>query len=163
MTKLVTKYTEKGLIVLGFPCNQFAFQENMGNGDILNILHYVRPGNGFVPNFQLFQIINVNGATTDPLFQWLKAALPLPSDDMYGLLIPMQEFLLWAPAARTDIDWNFSKFLVGRNGLPIKRWTSQISSDNPSFIADLEKALNNQTELIDVPQIPPAVARRLTA
>jgi len=145
MNGLVQKYGAQGLVVLGFACNQFAFQENMANSDILNILRYVRPGKGFAPLFNLFQKTDVNGATADILFQWLKKALPLPSDDPYGVVTPMQEFLLWAPASRTDIDWNFSKFLVGRNGVPLKRWSSATESDNPSFIADLEAALKNQT------------------
>jgi len=153
MNKLFTKYGAQGFVVLGFPCNQFEFQENMGNGDILNLLKFVRPGNGFVPSFPLFQKGDVNGATADILFQWLKKALPLPSDDPFGNTIPTQLLMVWAPASRTDIDWNFSKFLVGRDGVPLKRWSSQVESDDAGFVADLEAAINNRTELIQVPQL----------
>jgi glutathione peroxidase len=153
MNDLFSKYGDQGLVVLGFPSNQFAFQENMGNGDILNLLKYIRPGGGYVPNFPLFQMMDVNGGSSDPLFKWLRNSLPLPSDDPYGMTIELQLLMLWAPASRTDIDWNFSKFLIDRNGKPLKRWTSNVSTNDPGLVADIVKALNNQSHLIEVPQI----------
>jgi glutathione peroxidase len=150
MNQLTAKYASQGLQILGFPCNQFGLQENMGNGDILNILKYVRPGSGYVPNFPLFQKVSVNGATADPIFQWLKKALPLPSDDPYGNTIPVQAMMFWAPASRTDIDWNFSKFLVGRDGKPLKRWSEGVATADPGLVADIEKALNNKTDEIEL-------------
>jgi len=149
--ELTTRLSSRGLVILGFPCNQFAFQENMGNGDILNLLKYVRPGNGFVPNFPMFQKIDVNGGNTDPLFKWLRAALPLNSDvPPYGPFIPKQQLMLWEPASRTDLDWNFSKFLIGRNGLPIKRWSPTTGTTDASLVTDIEKALDNRTHEIEV-------------
>jgi len=128
------------------------FQENMGNGDILNLLKYVRPGNGFVPAFPLFQKVDVNGANADPLFKWLREKLPLNSDvPPYGPFIATQRLMLWEPASRTDIDWNFAKFLVGRNGLPIKRWSPATGTSDQSLVNDIEKALDNRTREIEVP------------
>jgi len=122
----------------------------MGNGDILNILKYVRPGNGFVPAFPMFQKVDVNGLQADPLFVWLRSKLPLPFDDPYGVFIMAQMLMLWAPATRTDVDWNFEKFLIGRNGLPIKRWSNAIATADPGLIADIERALDNKTAEIEV-------------
>ena len=60
------------LKVLGFPSAQFAHQEPGRDDEIMNGLKYVRPGNGFVPNFTLFSKLDVNGAKEDPLFSWMK-------------------------------------------------------------------------------------------
>jgi len=122
----------------------------MGNGDILNLLRYVRPGNGFVPAFPLFQKVDVNGMLADPLFSWLRAKLPLPFDAPYGVFIMKQVLMLWEPASRTDLDWNFEKFLIGRNGLPIKRWSSAIATADAALVADIERALDNKTAEIEV-------------
>jgi len=148
--ELTARYGSRGFVILGFPCNNFGFQENMGNGDILNILKYVRPGNGFVPVFQMFQKIDVNGANTDPLFKWLRDKLPQAIDNPYGVVVPLQKFMLWEPATRTDIDWNFNKFLVGRNGVPIKRWSSIVATTDSRVTSDIEKALDNRTQEIEV-------------
>jgi len=150
MNELIARYGSKGLMILGFPCNQFMMQDNMGNGDILNILKYVRPGNGFIPAFPLFQKVDVNGAQTDPLFRWLRDKLPVPFDDPYGVTIPMQMLMLWEPASRTDVDWNFSKFLIGRNGLPIKRWSEAVATSDQAITADIERALGNSKREIQV-------------
>lgn len=62
-----------GFAVLAFPCNQFLYQEPGANAqEILNGLKCVRPGNGFVPNFPLFQKTQVNGAKEDPIYTFLK-------------------------------------------------------------------------------------------
>jgi len=137
----------------------------MGNGDILNILKYVRPGNNFVPAFPLFQKIDVNGAAADPLFKWLRAALPLNSDvPPYGPFIAKQQLMLWEPASRTDLDWNFSKFLIGRNGLPIKRWSPATGTTDSSLVTDVQRALDNRTQEIEVlPEYAYAHLHKITA
>jgi hypothetical protein len=58
---LMSTFASQGLQALGFPCNQFGNQEPGANSEILNGLRYVRPGNGFVPAFQLTQLVSVNG------------------------------------------------------------------------------------------------------
>jgi len=150
MNQLIGKFGSKGFVILGFPCNQFAFQENMGNGEILNILKFVRPGNGYIPAFPLFQKVDVNGAGADPLFKWLRDKLPLSVDNPYGPFLMLQKLMLWEPASRTDIDWNFAKFLIGRNGFPIKRWSEDVETSDTRITDDIERALNNQTREIDV-------------
>jgi len=140
MNTLADKYGEK-LAVLGFPCNQFGHQTNEDNEEFLNTLKHVRPGNGFEPasSFAIFQKTNVNGADAAPLFKWLKAQKPMPDGededtkengmtDREALVLPRGGFgnttvVLWSPVARSDIAWNFEKFLVGPDGKVIKRYS----------------------------------------
>uniref|UniRef100_A0A8B9FAW4 Glutathione peroxidase n=1 Tax=Amazona collaria TaxID=241587 RepID=A0A8B9FAW4_9PSIT len=106
-----------GLVVLGFPSNQFGKQEPGQNSEILPALKYVRPGGGFVPNFQLFQKGDVNGAKEQKVFTFLKNACP-PVAEEFG----NPKNLFWEPLRNHDIKWNFEKFLVGPNGVPVMRW-----------------------------------------
>lgn len=94
---LYKKYAAQGLVVLGFPCNQFGKQEPGGADDISRTC-YVNYG----VSFPMFEKVEVNGAAAHPLFRYLKDALP-------GVL-------------GGRIKWNFTKFLVGRDGKPLKRF-----------------------------------------
>ncbi|KAI5093681.1 glutathione peroxidase 1a, partial [Silurus meridionalis] len=138
MNELHSKYSEKGLVVLGAPCNQFGHQENAKNEEILNYLKYVRPGNGFEPLFQLLEKIDVNGKNAHPLFVFLKKNLPFPSDNPTALMTdPL--FIIWSPVCRNDVSWNFEKFLIGPDGKPFKRYSrSFLTSD---IEADIEELL----------------------
>ena len=122
MNELQRRLGPRGLVVLGFPCNQFGHQENAKNEEILNSLKYVRPGGGFEPNFRLFEKCEVNGAQAHPLFAFLKEALPAPSDDPTALMTD-PKLIIWSPVCRHDISWNFEKFLVGRDGVPVRRYS----------------------------------------
>ncbi|NWR57436.1 GPX3 peroxidase, partial [Bucorvus abyssinicus] len=106
-----------GLVVLGFPSNQFGKQEPGQNSEILPALKHVRPGGGFVPNFQLFQKGDVNGAKEQKIFTFLKNACP-PVAEEFG----NPKNLFWEPLRNHDIKWNFEKFLVGPDGVPVMRW-----------------------------------------
>uniref|UniRef100_A0ACB8GBY6 Glutathione peroxidase gpx1 n=1 Tax=Sphaerodactylus townsendi TaxID=933632 RepID=A0ACB8GBY6_9SAUR len=128
----------RGFTVLAFPCNQFGHQENSTNEEILNSLKYVRPGNGFEPNFPVFEKCEVNGANAHPLFKFLKEALPFPHDDSVSLMTNPQ-CIIWSPVSRNDIAWSFEKFLVGPDGVPFKwysRWFETIKIQD-----DIEKLL----------------------
>ncbi|ELK15096.1 Transforming protein RhoA [Pteropus alecto] len=100
----------------------FCILENTKNEEILNSLKYVRPGGGFEPNFTLFEKCDVNGAQAHPLFTFLREALPAPSDDTTALMTD-PKFIIWSPVCRNDIAWNFEKFLVGRDGVPVRRYS----------------------------------------
>ncbi|KAJ7422017.1 glutathione peroxidase 3 [Willisornis vidua] len=78
---------------------------------------HVRPGGGFVPNFQLFQKGDVNGAKEQKVFTFLKNACP-PVTEEFG----NPNKLFWEPLRIHDIKWNFEKFLVGPDGVPVMRW-----------------------------------------
>lgn len=98
-------------------------QEPGKNNEILSALKYVRPGNGFVPNFQLFEKVDVNGVDEHALFKFLKNACP-PVGDSFGN--PTNR-LFWEPLKINDIKWNFEKFLVGPDGRPVMRWFPRVN------------------------------------
>uniref|UniRef100_A0AAQ5XBW3 glutathione peroxidase n=1 Tax=Amphiprion ocellaris TaxID=80972 RepID=A0AAQ5XBW3_AMPOC len=121
--QLQSKYPHR-LVVLGFPCNQFGYQENCSNSEILNSLHHVHPGSGFTPNFTVFEKCDVNGTNTHPVFAYLKDKLPYPDDDPTSLMQD-PKFLVWSPISRADVSWNFEKFLIGPEGEPFKRYSKK--------------------------------------
>lgn len=109
------QYRERGLVVLGFPCNQFGHQEP---GDEAEIASFCRLK--YDVTFPLFAKIDVNSDTAHPLFDYLKQAKP-------GLL------------GTEAIKWNFTKFLVGKDGQVIRRYAP---TDTPeSLTKDIEQAL----------------------
>ena len=109
------KYADQGLVVLGFPCNQFGGQESGANEEIASFCEM-----NFGVNFPLMGKVDVNGVDAAPLFAWLSEEAP-------GLL------------GSKSIKWNFTKFLVGKDGQVIKRYAPQ---DTPqSLVKDIEAAL----------------------
>lgn len=101
---LYKKYKDKGLVILGFPCNQFGGQEPGSSEEIAKFCSLK-----YDVTFPMFQKIEVNGDNADPLYKFLKEALP-------GTL-------------SNDIKWNFTKFLLDRNGKPIKRFSSMVKPE----------------------------------
>jgi len=132
MNDLCEEFGEK-LVILAFPTNQFGHQENSNGEEIMNSLRHVRPGNGFEPKAIMMDKVEANGENEHPVFKWLKKNLPHPSDDSEALMSD-PKFLIWKPIKRTDIAWNFEKFLIGPDGKPVKRYsrhflTSKIADD----------------------------------
>lgn len=126
-----------GLVILGFPSNQFGKQEPGENSEILAIIKHVRPGGGFIPKFQLFEKGDVNGDKEQKVFTFLKNACP-PTTELMG----QPARLFWEPMKVRDIRWNFEKFLVGPNGVPIMRWhhRTQISTIKADILAYMKRA-----------------------
>ncbi len=115
LEKLHRDFADKGFEVLGFPCNQFGGQEP---GDAEEIAQFCKVN--FDVTFPLMEKIDVNGDDASPLFDWMKAEAP-------GLM------------GSKAIKWNFTKFLVDREGSVVKRYAPQ---DRPERIAkDIEKLL----------------------
>ena len=115
LEKIHQAYKDHGLAVLGFPCNQFGNQDPASNDAIANFCQV-----NYGVSFTMMQKVNVNGTDAHPLYQWLCAEAP-------GLL------------GSKAIKWNFTKFLVGRDGRVIKRYASM---DKPEKMAqDIEAAL----------------------
>jgi glutathione peroxidase len=111
---LYRTYRDRGLVVLGFPCNQFKGQEPGTDEEIARFCTL-----NYGVDFPMFKKIEVNGPGADPLYKWLKAETP-GSDNR-------------------DIEWNFAKFLIGRDGKPVKRYGDKFP---PADIApDIEKLL----------------------
>ncbi|KAK6187877.1 hypothetical protein SNE40_005807 [Patella caerulea] len=129
-------YGARGLSVLGFPCNQFNLQEPGNNGtEILNGVKYVRPGRGFVPNFQMFTKIEVNGANEEPLYTYLKKYCPQTSNTFEA------DLLHYAPIRVGDVLWNYEIFLANRQGVVMKRYSSDT---NP---LDLKSDIENMLKM----------------
>ncbi|MFL6171505.1 MAG: glutathione peroxidase [Marmoricola sp.] len=108
------KYVDQGLVILGFPCNQFAGQEpndSEGIGDFCTKNYGV--------TFPMFEKIEVNGDEAHPLYQWLKSEK--------------------GGALGSAIKWNFTKFLIGKDGQVIKRFSPTTAPEK--LIPAIEKAL----------------------
>jgi len=106
----------------GFSLQSVWHQENGDGDEILQNLKHVRPGEGYEPKLVLMEKCLVNGEGTHPVFDWLKSALPAPHDDPEPFMAnPL--FITWAPVKRSDISWNFEKFLISPAGAPVKRYS----------------------------------------
>ncbi|MCI4381489.1 hypothetical protein PGIGA_G00252470 [Pangasianodon gigas] len=138
LNALQEELKDLGLVILGFPCNQFGKQEPGYNHEILPMLKHIRPGKGFVPNFQLFETGDVNGHHEQSVFTFLKNACP-PVGDSFG---NPSGRLFWEPLKVTDIKWNFEKFLVGPDGKPLMRWFPRVNVSEVR--ADIIKLINER-------------------
>jgi glutathione peroxidase len=115
LEKLHETYNSQGLVVLGFPCNQFGAQDTGTNDEIAGFCQL-----NYGVTFPMMAKIEVNGAQAHPLYQWLASEAP-------GLL------------GSKSIKWNFTKFLVGKDGQVLKRYAP---TDTPESLSkDIEAAL----------------------
>lgn len=121
------------LAILAFPCAQFLNQEPGDNDEILNGLRYVRPGNGYIPAATMFQLTSVNGGLVPALYNWLKNSCPPVSN-----VVAFLQYNVWSPILTTDIQWNFEKFLINKQGVIVSRWGSDV---DPADMAAAVKAL----------------------
>ena len=133
MNELVEKFPS--LVIVAVPCNQFGHQENGDGDEILQNLKHVRPGNGYEPKFPLAAKVDVNGASAHPLFNHLKLKLPVCADRSLEdeLKSPNGVFadpsrIIWRPVSRADLSWNFEKFLIDKNGVPVKRFSPKFET-----------------------------------
>ncbi len=118
LQSLYAKYKDQGLVVLGFPCNQFAGQEPGTNEEIKQFC-----SSKYDISFPLFDKIDVNGPKRHPLYTALAGTeSPFPG----------------------DIKWNFNKFLIGRDGKILKRFEPQTKPDSPEVIKAIESALQQK-------------------
>lgn len=115
LEELHKSYGDKGLVVLGFPCNQFGAQDKGSNDEISEFCQL-----NYGVSFPMMAKINVNGGDAHPLYQWLVKEAP-------GFL------------GTKAIKWNFTKFLIGKDGQVLKRYAP---TDTPASMAqDIEAAL----------------------
>ena len=115
LEKLWQTYKDKGLVIVGFPSNEFGAQDPGSNDEIASFCQL-----NYGVSFPMMAKVKVNGAGAHPLWKWLKAQAP-------GLL------------GTEGVKWNFTKFLVGKDGTVRKRYAP---NDAPAAIAkDIEKAL----------------------
>jgi glutathione peroxidase len=115
LEKLWETYADKGLVVVGFPSNEFGGQDPGSDGEIASFCQL-----NYGVSFPMMSKVQVNGAEAHPLWKWLTAEAP-------GIL------------GTKGIKWNFTKFLVGKDGRVIKRYAP---NDTPESITkDIEAAL----------------------
>lgn len=115
LESLYEKYKDKNFVILGFPCNQFGAQEP---GSANEIQEFCQLNYGV--KFPMFGKIDVNGANAHPLYKFLTSTKP-------GIL------------GTEGIKWNFTKFLIDKNGEPVKRYASTTKPED--IVGDIEKLL----------------------
>ncbi len=112
---LYTKFKGKGFTVLGFPANEFGNQEPGSNAEIKEFC-----SSKYSVTFPMFEKIVVKGEKTDPLYKYLVASSDRPQD---------------------EIEWNFAKFLIGKDGKVLKRFSPKTKPDDPQILKAIEEAL----------------------
>lgn len=115
LEELYQKFSSQNFMILGFPCNQFGSQEPGSNEEIQSFCEI-----NYGVTFPVMGKVDVNGSKADPLYVWLKESAP-------GLL------------GTEGVKWNFTKFLVGKDGRVIERYAPQ--TEPKSLEKDIEKAL----------------------
>jgi glutathione peroxidase len=115
LEELHRKYGDRGLVVLGFPCNQFGAQEPGPESDIITFCT-----TSYNVTFPLSAKVDVNGPARHPLYAWLTT----PSNRFAG-----------------DIQWNFEKFLIGRDGSVLARYPSGTKPDDNGMMQEIADAL----------------------
>lgn len=114
LEQLYERHVDQGLVILGFPCDQFGHQEPGDEGEIQEFCQL-----NYGVSFPMFAKVEVNGSGAHPLYQWLRK-------EQGGVL-------------GDRIKWNFTKFLVGRDGSVIKRYAP--STKPEKIAADIDAAL----------------------
>jgi len=111
------KYKDRGLVVLGFPCNQFGRQEPGSDQEIVQFCT-----DNYRVTFPMFSKIEVNGNGASPLYKYLTS-------------------LDTKPQGKGKISWNFEKFVIGKNGEVVARFAPNIEPDSPEILAVIEGEL----------------------
>ena len=125
---LYQKYKDQGLVIVGFPCDQFAGQEPGSNEEIAE---FCRLNHGVT--FPLMAKTDVNGPKAEPIFEYLKAQAP--TEEYNGLKAKATKTMLKGLSKSvekdSDILWNFTKFLVNRDGTVVKRFAPSHTGLSP--------------------------------
>jgi len=113
---LYSEFKDRGFVIIGFPCNQFGAQEPGSNEEIMEFCSL-----NFGVNFPIMDKVEVNGKNAHPMYEYLKG-------EQTGIL------------GTTSIKWNFTKFLINKEGLPVRRYGS---NETPEQIRkDVEELLS---------------------
>ncbi len=136
LEKLYENYRDRGLVVAGFPANDFAQQEPGSNGEIQDFCR-----TNFGVKFPLFEKITVVGDAKHPLYRALTEAQPTAESTSD---VPFREQLKKygkTPNSQPEILWNFEKFLVSRRGEVVKRFAPDTQPDDPALLSAVEALL----------------------
>jgi len=136
LEKLYENYRDRGLVVAGFPANDFAQQEPGSNGEIQDFCK-----TNFGVKFPLFEKITVVGDAKHPLYRVLTEAQPTAESTSE---VPFREQLKkygMTPNSQPEILWNFEKFLVSKGGTVVKRFAPDTQPDDPALLSAVEALL----------------------
>ena len=136
LEELNQKYKDKGLVVIGFPCNQFASQDPGSDSEIEGFCQL-----NYGVTFQIMKKIDVNGANANLIFEYLKSQAP--TEEYKGLKAKAAKALFKTISKsvekKNDIKWNFTKFLISKDGETIKRYAP--TTEPKDFEKDVESML----------------------
>lgn len=131
---LYRTYRDRGLVVLGFPANDFGAQEPGSNAEIETFCT-----TNFGVDFPMFEKLVVTGPGKHPLYATLTEAAPKAEND--GAFRDRLKGYGMTPNPVPELLWNFEKFLVGRDGAVIARFAPDTAPDDPALVAAIEQAL----------------------
>ncbi len=130
------KYKDNGLVIIGFPCNQFASQDPGSDSEIEGFCQL-----NYGVSFQIMKKVDVNGSAAEPIFEYLKAQAP--TEEYSGLKAKAAKALFKTISKSvekdSDIKWNFTKFLISKDGETIKRYAP--TTEPKDFEKDVESML----------------------
>ena len=135
LESLYDKYRDRGLVVLGFPANDFAGQEPGSNAEIAEFCR-----SQFSIEFPMFSKITVTGPDIHPLYTALTTAPAPVTGDVEAFRQKLKGFGV-EPTPAPGILWNFEKFLVGRDGTVAARFTPDTTPADPALAAAIEAQL----------------------
>ena len=135
LQQLYRTYADRGLVVAGFPANDFGAQEPGSNDEIAEFC-----STNYAVEFPMFAKISVVGDDQHPLYAALTAAAPTATGDKESFRERLRSYDR-VPTEDPDVLWNFEKFLIGRDGAVIGRFAPAIAPDDASLVAAIEAAL----------------------
>ena len=137
LEELNQKYKYKGLVIIGFPCNQFKEQDPGSDSEIEGFCQL-----NYGVTFQIMKKIDVNGPDAEPIFEYLKTQAP--TEEYNGLKAKAAKVLFKTISKSvekdSDIKWNFTKFLISKDGETIKRYAP--TTEPEKLKKDIEKFLS---------------------
>ena len=132
---LYSRYRDQGLMVLGFPSNDFAGQEPGSDDEIASFC-----ATNYAVDFPLFSKVTVVGPDKHPLYASLIAAQPSAADSA-SFREKLKGYQI-TPNPEPEVLWNFEKFLIARNGTAVARFSPDITPEDPRLVEALERELN---------------------
>lgn len=136
LEKLFEQYEERGLVVLGFPCNDFGAQEPGSEAEIADFCQ-----RNYGVRFPMFEKVEVNREARHPLYRELVQAQPQARQAEGSQFADKLAQHGLSPKNPSDVMWNFEKFLVDREGKVIARFAPDVKPDDPALIEAVEAAL----------------------
>lgn len=136
LEKVYEKYQEQGLVVLGFPANEFLAQEPGSNAEIQEFCRM-----NFGVKFPMFEKIVVKGDGQHPLYNYLTSVKPDATMKPDGTLIERLSSKGLISGKPNDIKWNFEKFLVNKKGDVVARFSPELDPMDPIITKEIEKVL----------------------